>query len=76
MQAIHLRPLAMALGLSLEAVTPHAEGSESTDDPSELIGLHLIQKVATAIRDGRLGARQARIMLDILEELAPTAADA
>lgn len=71
MQAIHIRPLAMALGLGIEAVVPTNSLDSRFDDPSERIGLQLIQRVASAIGDGRLGSRQARVLLDLLEELAP-----
>ncbi|MFC7462325.1 helix-turn-helix transcriptional regulator [Hydrogenophaga defluvii] len=71
MQAIHIRPLAKALGLNLEDVVPMPTLHHEYDDPSERIGLLLIQRVASAIENGRLGSRQARILLDLLEEIAP-----
>ncbi len=71
LQAIHLRPLAKALGLALVDVVPASSPSTEFEDPSERIGLQLIQRVASAIGEGRLGSRQARVLLDLLEELAP-----
>lgn len=71
LQAIHIRPLAKALGLALDDVVPASSASHEFDDPSERIGLQLIQRLASAIGEGRLGSRQARVLLDLLEELAP-----
>lgn len=71
MQAIHIRPLAKALGMAVEDVVPVASPAVDFEDPSERIGLQLIQRVAAAISEGRLGPRQARVLLDLLEELAP-----
>lgn len=71
LQAIHVRPLAKALGLAVEDVVPEPTVNHDYEDPSERIGLLLIQRVASAISDGRLGSRQARVLLDLLEELAP-----
>lgn len=71
MQAVHIRPLAKALGLNLEDVVPVPTLNHEYDDPSERIGLLLIKRVASAIENGRLGSRQARILLDLLEEIAP-----
>jgi transcriptional regulator with XRE-family HTH domain len=73
LMAVHLRPLAKALGLSLEDVTPALSAAQTFDDPAEKIGLQLVQRVATAIRDGRLGSRQARILLELLDDLAQCA---
>lgn len=71
MQAIHVRPLAKALGLTLDDVVPAPPLSHEYEEPSERIGLLLIQRVASAVQNGRLGARQARVLLDLLEEIAP-----
>ena len=71
MQALHIRPLAKALGLALEDVVPVATANHQFEDPSERIGLLLIQRVASAIGDGRLGSRQARVLLELLDELVP-----
>ena len=72
--AIHIRPLTKALGLSLDDVVPVPAVSHEYHEPSERIGLLLIQRVAAAIESGRLGSRQARVLLDVLEEIAPIAA--
>lgn len=71
MQAVHVRPLAKALALTLDDVLPVSVLSHEYEDPSERIGLLLIQRVASAIQSGRLGSRQARVLLDLLEEIAP-----
>jgi transcriptional regulator with XRE-family HTH domain len=71
LQGMHLRPLAKVLGLPLEDVVPASTIDHEFEDPSERIGLKLIREVASAIEDGRLGSRQARILLDLLVELAP-----
>lgn len=71
LQGIHIRPLAKALGLPIEDVVPPSTSSHEFEDPSERIGMLLIQRVAAAVSDGRLGPRQARVLLDLLEELAP-----
>jgi hypothetical protein len=34
------------------------------------MSLKLVREVASAIEEGRLGARQARILLELMEELA------
>ena len=70
LQALHIRPLAKALGLALEDVVPVPSSSHEYAEPSERIGLKLVREVASAIEEGRLGARQARILLELLEELA------
>ncbi|MCZ8254461.1 MAG: helix-turn-helix transcriptional regulator [Polaromonas sp.] len=71
MSAIYVRPLAKALGLPIEDVVPPNTSSHEFADPAERVGLMLIQRVAAAVSDGRLGSRQARVLLDLLEELAP-----
>lgn len=71
MQAMYVRPLAKALGLPIEDVVPAGSVQHEFEDPSERIGLQLIQRVASAIHEGRLGARQARVLLDLLDALAP-----
>ena len=71
MNAIYLRPLAKALGLTLEDVAPFSTVNQLFEDPSEKVGLLLVQRVAEAIGTGRLGPRQARIMMELLDELAP-----
>lgn len=71
MQAVHIRPLAKALGLTLDDVVPAPAVNHVYGDPSEGIGLLLIQRVASAIQNGRLKPRQARVLLDLLDEIAP-----
>jgi len=71
LQAIHIRPLAQALGLTVEDVVPGPDVTHEYEDPSAKMGLLLIQRVASAIEDGRLGSRQARGLLDLLDEIAP-----
>ena len=69
LQGMHLRPLAKVLGLALEDVVPAPSIDHKFEDPSERIGLKLIQQVAVAIEEGRLGSRQARILLELLDAL-------
>lgn len=71
MQAIHVRPLARALGLTLDDIVPVPSVNHEYEEPSERVGLLLIKRVVSAIETGRLKSRQARVLLDLLEEIAP-----
>lgn len=68
LQAMHLRPLAKALCVSLEVVTPG--GLVIADTNSEdRIGLLLVQRVSKAVAERRLRAGRARLILELLQEL-------
>lgn len=71
MQAIHVRPLAKALRLTLDDIVPVPSVSHEYEEPSERLGLLLIKRVVSSIETGKLGPRQARVLLDLLEEIAP-----
>lgn len=71
MQAIHVRPLAKVLQLTLDDIVPVPSVSHEYEEPSERLGLLLIKRVVAAIETGRLGPRQARVLLDLLDEIAP-----
>jgi len=71
MQAIHVRPLAKVLQLTLDDIVPEPSVSHEYEEPSERLGLLLIKRVVAAIETGRLGPRQARVLLDLLDEIAP-----
>lgn len=71
MQAIHVRPLAKVLQLTLDDIVPVPSVIHEYEEPSERLGLLLIKRVVAAIETGRLGPRQARVLLDLLDEIAP-----
>lgn len=75
MQAVYIRPLAMALGLSVDDLVPHPVDQAPAVEPSDRIGLQLVRRVAAAVEERRLGPRQARVLLDLLDELAPDRAE-
>lgn len=70
MQAVHLRPLAKALGLTLEDVTPGGSVIEHEGEHESRVGLALIQRVSKVVADGRLSAANAMLMINLLDALA------
>lgn len=70
LQAVHLRPLAKALGLTLEDVTPGGSVTEYEGENESRVGLALIQRVSKVVADGRLSAANALLMINLLDALA------
>lgn len=70
----HLRPLAAALGMSLEELAPALTRDGVPEHDDDRVGPYLVARVSRAVANNRLTPKQARVLLDLVivfEQQAP-----